>query len=367
MIYTSPTQERDLTVITYGSHLYGTNTATSDHDFKVIYMPSLESLLLAKELKVLRYRWDKDGEPVGDSVSMGDNGHEAEHTPFHKFANDWLRGQSYAVEVVYAVLAGAHESQMGPPATRESRNWHLFHRFCSTLAMDFAHRNMTGMAAFARKQTMDYVHRGERLNKAKEVKAWLENMLSNMLACGGGVRADLCRLDSQRVFMENDVIVKPTVLDLVAKHCKLEIGSSVSREVATRTMVLNGREYLETSTLPNMIGALDKLITNYGERSWKAAETAVDWKSLMHAVRVYQQVIEFFETGSIEFPRPNAEFLLKIRNKEFAIESVRDLLAELELRAEEMMEDSDLPDVDDQMRADMDSMVLSFVNTFYER
>lgn len=365
-MYTPPDSKSTLTILTYGSHLYGTNTPTSDHDFKVVYMPALDDLLLSKDLKVYRYRFDVNGDPVGDSVAMGDNGHEAEHTPFQKFATDYLRGQSYAVEIVYAVLANAHQQHMPPPGTRESFHWHLFHAFCQMLVREFKHKNMTGMAAFARKQTMDYVHRGERLNKAKEVKAWLETMLSNMLACGGGVRADLCRLDSKRVFMENNVIVEPTVMDLCAKACKLETGQSISRDVATRTMNVNGRDYLETSTLPNMIGALDKMITNYGERSWKAAETAVDWKSLMHAVRVYQQVIEFFETSDMVFPRQNTKYLLSIRNKQVPVNAVKDQLAELELRADQLMNDSDLPEVDNAMRERLDEKVLEFVRTFYK-
>ena len=56
-----------LTVVTYGSHLYGTSSPKSDHDFKAVYLPFLNDLLLAKQPKNARYRFDADGAPVPDN------------------------------------------------------------------------------------------------------------------------------------------------------------------------------------------------------------------------------------------------------------------------------------------------------------
>ena len=36
----------------YGSHLYGTSTPSSDFDYKVVYLPPLEDVLLGKEKKL---------------------------------------------------------------------------------------------------------------------------------------------------------------------------------------------------------------------------------------------------------------------------------------------------------------------------
>ena len=42
------TEDRDLLYSVYGSKLYGTSTPASDTDEKMIYLPSLQSLLLGK-------------------------------------------------------------------------------------------------------------------------------------------------------------------------------------------------------------------------------------------------------------------------------------------------------------------------------
>jgi hypothetical protein len=52
----------------------------------------------------------------------------------------------------------------------------------------------------------------------------------------------------------------------------------------------------------------------YGARSRAAMNNeGVDWKALMHAVRICDQAHELLATGHVTFPRPNAANLLQIR------------------------------------------------------
>jgi hypothetical protein len=300
-----PGHDNLLTVVTYGSHLYGTSTPTSDHDFKAVYLPSMRDLMLAKAPKVLRYRFDADGNPVGDSTPMGDNGYEAEHTPVQKFVHDWLGGQAYAVETVFAVIQGGHLKHMAPVGTLGSRRFCSFEAFCHKLAKQYVHRNVNGMVGFAVKQTFDYVRRGERLNAAKQVLDVLQDLLKFHMACGG-VQETLIRLDTPVSFAKEVdgkvVTVTETLLDEVVRRTGLELGSTQNHNKTMRTLKLNGREYLETTTLPHLIGAVDKLVEQYGERSTRASETTVDWKSLSHAVRVYEQVEELLQESTSSSP-----------------------------------------------------------------
>src|SRR3989304_1649900 len=75
---------------------------------------------------------------------------------------------------------------------------------------------------------------------------------------------------------------------------------------------------------------VQKFVGQYGYRSEAASKLAVDFKSLSHAVRVYQQAIEILDTGVVTFPRPNAAKLLQIKKGEANLEEVKALLQTLD-------------------------------------
>jgi len=288
---------------TYGSHLYGTSTPTSDFDYKVVYLPPLRDILLGRKLQTLKARFDAQGQPVtDDNAPMPDGGFETEYIPLQTFCRDYLGGQTYALEVVMA-------SVFGPDAP--SWMWQLYERFTTC--------NVSSMAGFAMKQTFDYVHRGARLEKAKALLTELE-FTSRLFEDAGHENA---RLDT--------VIDGQKVLYVIANRIDIELGTTINNGRTMVTLKLNGREYLETTTLNHLYTAVEKLVASYGHRSQAAAEAEVDRKSLMHAVRVYQQALELLETGRITFPRANAAELLWVKT-EAPMEEVKAQLLELEGR-----------------------------------
>lgn len=351
MLY-RPNHDDLLTVITYGSYLYGTSTPTSDHDFKAVYLPAMRDLILAKSPRVLRYRYDADGNPISESQSMPDNGYEAEHVPVQKFVHDYLGGQAYAVETVFAVVQGAHAEHMDPPGTQGSKLFCAFEGLCYTLAKLYVHRNVNGMVGFAVKQTFDYVRRGERYTAAQNVLRVVDALMVELDVWKNTVRLDTAYKAG-------------TVLDEIVEITGLDIGSTRNHDKIMRTLKLNGREYLETTTLEHFRNAVQKLVDQYGERSTRASETEVDWKSLSHAVRVYEQVIELLTTETVTFPRPNADDLRQIKNGEIALEDVKNRLAELDDRVNELLEVSELPEVDDKLRAEVENVLYEWLRRLY--
>jgi hypothetical protein len=338
-----------LVAVTYGSHLYGTSTPTSDHDFKVVTLPSFRDLILAKPLRTERFRFDAQGNPVGDHTTMPANGYEAEHTPVHKFVHDYLGGQAYAVETVHAVLQGAHTLHRRRSNAPTHEDWHVgqFEKLVRILARRYLHKNVNGMVGFAVKQTFDYVRRGERLNAARAVLDEVNKIQSLLGATGLQVRLDTpLALAAGGIDSILTHASQHTVLEEIVKITGLETGESINHGKPFKTLKLNGREYLETTTLGHFKNAVEKLIEQYGDRSTAAAEIDVDWKSLSHAVRVYEQVIELLQTGNITFPRPNAAKLLSIRKGEFKLESVKDLLRDLDDTTTDLVETSVLPSSD---------------------
>lgn len=92
-----------------------------------------------------------------------------------------------------------------------------------------------------------------------------------------------------------------------------------------------------------------KKLDEYGKRSLEA-ETAqgVDWKAMSHAVRIAQEAIEFLDTGFITLPRPNAAFLLDIKNGKFESDFVSQMIDDLLIEVEQAVEKSNLPEEPDK-------------------
>jgi hypothetical protein len=102
--------------------------------------------------------------------------------------------------------------------------------------------------------------------------------------------------------------------------------------------------------VPVFRGALAK----YGHRA-HAAETnqGIDWKAVMHAVRVGTQTIELLETGTITFPRPDATFLLTVVKGEHPYREVAARIESLMTEVEEAAARSPLPEKPDFAMMDL--------------
>jgi predicted nucleotidyltransferase len=303
--------------VTYGSRLYGTNTPTSDTDLKSVFLPAIDDLLLGRKLGTSKTRVHSDGSPVPDKSSMPDNGVEHEYFPLQTFVRDFVQGQTYALEMAWAVLANGPDGHT-LQAARE-------HELMVELVEKFGNCSVYSMVSFAMKQTFDYVKRGERLEQARELLDVL-NVCMEMFDC-------LDAMDPGSYLNPRLDTVLPDgekLLHKLSRETNLELGTSVNNNRAFETLKLNGREYLETTAVSHLVLAVQKLVSEYGERTNRAAKEVVDYKSLSHAVRVYEQALELLDTGRLTFPRPNADYLRSVKQGLVPLEEVKARLLELD-------------------------------------
>jgi hypothetical protein len=330
----------------YGSKLYGTSTPTSDTDEKVVYLPSFEDVLLGRKLQTYKKRFNADGSPLADDgTPMPDNGVETEYVPFQTFCRDYLNGQTYALEVVMA-----HCGKPGAP------EWMV------ELNKDFTTCNVASMAGFAMKQTFDYVHRGRRLEKARQVLEVLEFWSATL--------DDLENMDPGSYMKKRLDTVLPEgekLLHTVAREAGLELGTSVNNNRTMETLKLNGREYLETTDLKQLELAVSKLVNEYGDRSQRAAADKVDHKSLSHAVRVYEQALELLTVGKMSFPRLNVGYLLNVKQGKMDADEVKARLLELEEQVTEAQKGSTLlPAKTPELEARFDRWLINWLSELYD-
>ena len=133
--------------VVYGSRLYGTSTPTSDTDLKSVYLPPIDDLLLTKRQVAFKTRVDERGDPVPDGLSMPDNGVENEFIPFQTFVRDFVNGQTYAVEIAYAILKD------GPSAPDKLSVFE--YNTVVDMINKFGNNEVYSMVGFAMKQTFD--------------------------------------------------------------------------------------------------------------------------------------------------------------------------------------------------------------------
>lgn len=311
-----------LFTVEYGSKLYGTSTEKSDTDLKTVFLPKLDDMLLGKKLQTTKDKFDADGNEVGVNMPMPDNGVEEEFFPLQTFVHDFVSGQTYAVEVAYAYFKAIEKNEK-----LDDYVWN----FMTELLEKFATVEINSMVGFAMKQTFDYVHRGDRLKSVREVLSALKEV-SKLV-----VEVDKNKLPRLDTVLQNST---RTAFDFVAQKTGVLVGVVENSGKTMRSLELNGRSYLETTSLQNLITTLEKLENSYGERSNKASEVDVDFKSLSHAVRVYEQCLEMLDGKPLIFPRPNAAFLLSIKEGKENPEVIKALLLSLDAQVKERVKTS---------------------------
>jgi hypothetical protein len=155
------------------------------------------------------------------------------------------------------------------------------------------------------------------------------------------------------------------LLSKLEKNTTVKLGAASNNGRIYKTIEINGRSYSEMTAVSHFKVAVQKLIDSYGARSTLASETLVDWKSLSHAVRVYEQVLELLNTGNIVFPRKNAAELLSIRLGEVPIEEIQMKLQTLDDEVNSTTEASTFPEVDQAMRDQMDIVLFNWLTQCY--
>ena len=278
-------KETKLFTVPFGSHLYGTNVEGSDHDYKVVCLPSLDTLLLNKKL-VNRQ----------EAVEGTDGKVEYEFLPLQVLLDDFFNGQTYALEVVHAALQDK--------VTVFSDNHGLIELMLTELTK-FTTSGVEKMVGYAVSQSRKYGLKTERYTSLKNC--------CTILSAGGvewhgqtleqvaGTVAALLKLPH----------VKPAQLENAAGGSELAPAIDIC-----------GKKFPLTNTVGTVIKSLEKSLDTYGDRVKQFDGEGIDWKALMHAIRITEQVLELAQTGRIVFPRPNASYLRAVREGKFELEQV---------------------------------------------
>ena len=294
----------------FGSHLYGTNTENSDQDIKGIYIPEAEDILLAKVKGSISRKREK---VEGEKNTFEDI--DEEIYSLDKYLKLISEGQTVSLDILFS-----------------PKKYHLKHTyFWDTLIKDrekLLTKNSKAFIGYCRMQANKYGIKGSRVAAARDTLAFLNHLIQVM-----GMTKKLGDYSAKiDVFVKGKEFVE--ILDI-----PLANGQSI------RHLNVCDRKLPYTSSVGNVYGIVEKLVEEYGQRALQAEKNeGVDFKALSHAVRIGEQAIELFKTHWIEFPRPNAAELLRIKKGELPYKQVAEYIEQLFVDVERESELSSLPE-----------------------
>lgn len=365
-----PSASTRLFTCLYGSRLYGTQTPTSDRDIKHIVLPSIDSLLLGQP-PVTRVKKTNDVEHVSNTADDVDE----VTIPLHVFARDFCKGQTYALELAFAV-EGDHAEQLFHGVAGmdgDTHRWyqatgdiklHPFYELVRELRAKFLTSNIDALVGYAVQQASLYSFKGERLDVSRKFMKALEERLNDDRTKAIAAKKTLGEFYHEHLGFNMDV---SELLKEFPNYFKLEsydIGGGQQRPC----FKLLEKTFPFTNTMEHSLKVAKTIIGKYGNRAAAAVADHVDWKAMMHAVRIVDEGIALLSTSWLTFPLPQADVdhLLMIKRGELPIQAVKDELEDKLARLQELKLTTKLPPISLELYAELDEWLLGWLKRFYK-
>lgn len=252
----------------FGSRLYGTNNDDSDYDYKVVFVPTVEQILL---------RNYKPAFCIKDKEAKSDT----EFWSLDNYIDLILGGQTAAIEILFT------------PSSHIFCNSDLWRELVKNRDRLLSNK-IVGFARYCQKQATRYTLKAGKIGELKEIL----NILSG-LSFNDKLRAFKDKFNPENIIVGNNGEEFLSVLDTM-----VPLGARVDKAIFT----------------------YKKLLENYGDRAFEANLTGGDWKAMAHAYRIASEAIELLQTGKISFPCLEVELIRTIRSGMMDIKTVEEMI-----------------------------------------
>lgn len=337
----------------FGSRLYGTQTPTSDVDWKHVVLPDLNDLLLCKRIEnnVKKTNTEKNTRNTVDDV-------DEEFIPLQVFARDFMAGQTYAIELAFSIDS-VHAQQTFHDMGKFTQS--QFVPFVRELRARFLTSNIKAMMGYVVNQASLYSFKGERLNAVKLVREYLEDHLEEH---AGDRLSDLYPGNDSYVTMLPDML--NSVLRLYPKYFKLEFYDVGGGDMRPCFKLLE-KTLPHSDRLSHALKTVMALENKYGSRAADASESNVDWKATMHALRIVDEGLDLLQFKKLSFPfKPGyVSHLLQIKRGELPLDPIKDELARKLDLLKDLEKTTELPAVTPELAAEFELWLVEWLRKFY--
>jgi hypothetical protein len=284
----------------FGSHLYGLNTPTSDVDYKGIFMPTLEELLLGTYPKtIVTSTGPEHAKNSADDV-------DTEVISLPAFIKHACTGETFAIDMLHCarpVFATPIWDELVANRTK------------------FYSKNLKAFVGYVKQQAAKYGVKGSRLADIKGA------------------------IDSLTVQDPNLTLGEVKSKLYFGQYAEWKVKPNPSAGHDNEFYLVNGKMYQSTNTVEYTVDRLQQMYDGYGHRAKLAEQNeGVDWKAMSHALRAGYQARDIYKEGDFSYPLKETEFLKQVKTAKLGFDQVANELERLVAEIEMLSENSNLPE-----------------------
>ena len=271
-----------------GSHLYGLNTENSDLDFKGIYIPSKEDVILKR---------DKD--EINVEINIEDKKVEVKLFSIYKFIKLCSKADTNALDLLFS-YSSKFEKYIPEIYIENETKYKLIEYIYEYANLLIDTSRLENPITYAYKQAEKYSKKGVYVKILDSLIELVQD-----------------KIDSGCTSVQ-DII---PFIQIDGKN--LRIDELDNKGKIEKYLFVCGVQHQFNLSLNTFSDRLWDKLDNYSSRSLQACrDEGNDWKALSHALRILSQVKELYETGDIIFPLKNKEFILKVKLGQVSREEV---------------------------------------------
>ena len=295
----------------YGSHLYGLNTENSDLDFRGVYIPTLDDIILKKDKDEINTELHIDKQVIEEYVP-GEHckGYfvsqkvDVKILSLQKFIQLCSKADTNALDLLFSIDTPADHTWQYKGLVKNVPEEMKY-------PLRYIHENRNKLIntdrlespiTYAFKQAEKYSIKGTRYKIMQDILVIINRILYN---------------DYGMPIWENrNLQIKDCIKEFECffdnKHVKIdELDNKGKTEKYLYVCGVQHQFNLPVTTLANRI--YDKIDKEYTSQRTIDAKDGNDWKALSHAIRVLLEIKELLDTGNIQFPLKDKDFLLDIK------------------------------------------------------
>ena len=254
----------------FGSHLYKLNTPNSDFDYKGIYLPTLESMILGTYGET--YKWSTGA--AHEKNQPGDTDYEV--ISLNKFLRHACDGETFVIDMLHC-----NEPLITSPIWED----------LVSQRTKFYSKSLKAYFGYVKKQAAKYGLKGTRLADIRQA------------------------IDSLKQFSPELTIERVRDKLYTGEFARFVVVPPKKEGQSEKTFYeVNSKKYQLTNLVGYVEHELEKVWDSYGARA-KAAEKneGVDWKAVSYALRGGYQARDIYKLGDYSYPLRESDFLLDVK------------------------------------------------------
>jgi len=313
-----------------GSHLFGTNTETSDKDFKGVYLPSSDEILLGSYQDTIRHS-------TGDNTTRNTKDDtDIELYSLRKFFAMLENGDTAALELLFT------------PEDKILEKDPLWDEIVSKRQL-FLSKKVSALIGYIRQQSNKYGLKGSRMGELNVVLKKLKEIEKEHNFQGAKLKHSWEKIVNELTGLSHVHIIE------------LKINNKVEETVPAIEIL--GAKFSHDTPFAVCIKSLSDKYKAYGQRAREAANNlGVDYKAISHCLRCAFQGIELMQTGYITLPHPQdkRDLLIKVKKGEIPYK-------ELEPVIEKALEDLEKASLESGLKDNISRKLLDELLIDYHR